>query len=59
MKTKLKPCPFCGKEPTVAKALSNCWRVQCWVIDDHMVNLYHATKRAAINAWNRRSKEGK
>jgi hypothetical protein len=56
MKTKLKPCPFCGKQPTIFRAPDSWWRVQCWSAGKHMVGLYRKTKRGAVAAWNRRAK---
>ena len=55
MKNKLLPCPFCGKQPTICNALQSWWRVQCWDMDKHMVNVYRKSRKAAIAAWNRRT----
>jgi Lar family restriction alleviation protein len=56
MKTKLKPCPFCGGKPRIDNlgrwASVGCYSCQIWTAIIHK-------KAKAIKAWNRRSKEGK
>ena len=49
--TKLKPCPFCGREVKIAKG-----KISFWVYCPHCVGqteLYE-TEQKAIEAWNAR-----
>ena len=54
---KLKPCPFCGKVPSVNQsAISELWHVMC----DHCgaSSTGKTTCAEAIEAWNRRESDG-
>ena len=52
----IKPCPFCGSEPTEIKSLNTCW-LRCDNPDCLMtVNTYsYLTKEQAIEVWNKRA----
>jgi hypothetical protein len=70
MKTKLKPCPFCGREAKVHEVDWDCHRpaepylVRCEGGYAYIKNeegcgaetLSYATEELAIAAWNRRTK---
>lgn len=54
---ELKPCPFCGKVPSVNQsAISELWHVMC----DHCgaSSTGKTTCAEAIEAWNRRESDG-
>ena len=51
-KDELKPCPFCGAEVDFMNHDSNVFWVQCRNCGSH--GMQSRTKRAAIEAWNRR-----
>lgn len=48
----LKPCPFCGRTPTVEDCGTNRWfvRCKCGIAQDKL----YAQKCDAVRAWNRR-----
>ena len=50
--TDLKPCPFCGRIPTVEDCGDNSWfvRCKCGIAQDKL----YAQRCSAIKAWNRR-----
>ena len=55
---KLKPCPFCGGQPGVRKAIE--WLVMCdWCFESNpghfLVQIGHRFKKEAIRIWNRRA----
>jgi Lar family restriction alleviation protein len=55
MKTKLKPCPFCGSNHIARYETANrCHYVRCEKCGCHMMD--SPTERTAENKWNRRAK---
>lgn len=51
-----KPCPFCGKQPSLGPSAMNGeedleWAMECDG-DDHMVGIHRAKKEDVIKAWN-------
>jgi len=57
MKTKLKPCPFCGEKPTMIDNVhfDDNWGIEC-LNEDCPVNCttFSPEKVLAIKAWNTR-----
>ncbi|WP_161662553.1 Lar family restriction alleviation protein [Brucella rhizosphaerae] len=51
MANELKPCPFCGNEPSLNHMGSGCFTVSC--SNGHHINT-EASKDKAIKAWNTR-----
>lgn len=53
-----KPCPFCGKNPSVVKVEVHPaeWFVSCGKLCVEQKHLY-SSKHAAITAWNRRKED--
>ena len=58
MENELKPCPFCGKQPTIEM----CWKNLCRIIcddADHTASIcWCDSKQEAIEFWNRRCTDG-
>ncbi len=54
---ELKSCPFCGAEGEFINYDSSVFWVQCVNCGSH--GMQSETKRAAINAWNRRADDGR
>ena len=52
---KIKPCPFCGKQPTlsISNSRDNYVYVMCQN-DDCLANIGHNSADDAIRAWNKR-----
>lgn len=68
--TELKPCPFCGGEAFIiagyadaAIAIATCkeCEAEITVYAEDFENLYdsYAARHKAIEAWNRRTEDGK
>lgn len=54
-KQKLKPCPFCGKKPTLITVPDTMERL---VVCSGCCNQFpHKTEDEAVEAWNRRVTE--
>lgn len=51
MRQKLKPCPFCGEEPTLHESHFLMWIAQCGNCGATRMGL---TAGEAIESWNRR-----
>lgn len=47
--TKLKPCPFCGREPSIERDKFKNWLIWCCG-ERHEANIYARTKKEATNA---------
>jgi len=62
MKSKLKPCPFCGQKPMVMdkyspeESATKYW-VECryGFCQCNPSTLFHSSRASAIKAWNKRS----
>lgn len=68
MDVKVKPCPFCGEEGAVVRAgewllgvkhivyIPYCTNMQCFL---NFNDVGFETAEEAIEAWNRRGKDGR
>lgn len=54
---KLKPCPFCGREPTYWH-WNYGFMIECHQ-NDHRIQCEAKTQEEAIEAWNKREGEEK
>lgn len=55
---KLKPCPFCGKEPSVFRYNGGEMRIECVDPDcQASVRIEAANEQRAVNKWNTRAEE--
>lgn len=52
---ELKPCPFCGKQPTTHWDISEPFYEEGYNIDCCYVHINSLHKDAAVEAWNSRS----
>ena len=62
MANELKPCPFCGGEPTVSYDADDKWfLIECLNDDCPFIvqGQWHLDMEEAIEAWNRRYEDGK
>lgn len=57
MKTKLKPCPFCGEKIYLDLGGTEVWWVTCENPKCGTEGPSRWTKQLAADAWNRRVKE--
>ena len=55
--SKLKPCPFCGKQPYIKHLFDDVIWVECRNSDCQVIptTRHKKTKKEAIEAWNRRA----
>lgn len=54
----LKPCPFCGKRPSIGRGGPGglVWYIDCDRDDVHDVHVQSSgTRKDAIEAWNKRA----
>lgn len=54
MMADLKPCPFCGGEAIVDMDEDWYWDWHAWCFNCNCDIGHYATKKEAIEAWNRR-----
>ena len=57
-KQKIKPCPWCGKQPSIAKPYNGHYWVQCerGLVCHYVQGPERKSEAAAIKAWNERRK---
>jgi Lar family restriction alleviation protein len=55
---KLKPCPFCGEQPSVFRYNGGEMRIECVDPDcQASVRIEAANEQRAVNKWNTRAEE--
>ena len=55
MEEKLQPCPYCGNNKLEMKTYRGLYGIECLSCYRPSWS-YYKTKRAAINAWNKKQK---